>query len=321
MPRPRRYEFQGAFYHVYSRGNRRETIYRETDDFEKFEGILFEKAQISEIQLWGWCLMPNHFHMLVSTPQANLNVFMRRLLTSYALWFNKRHQLTGHVFESRYKARICDHDAYLLQLIKYIHLNPVRTRKHTLVQKLEDWKWSSHRFYLSPGAPEYVQKFINLILRRFGAGQLAWGNYQKFIKEGLNIGQGGAFEGMNANGFLGNPLFIDEIKNRFEVDRVKKGLSGDHEIKSIDILGEKVAEVLEVSPADLRSLNKERKLSRVRYLLMYLAKKYFRFTTTELGQYLNRDASTISHALHRMDDQIEKAPELEILRKALFKSG
>jgi putative transposase len=145
MPRPPRLEYPGAFYHVYSRGNRRERIFWGKEDYKVFEAILLEAGRWSGVRLYAWCLMPNHFHLLVETPEGNLSQFMRRLLTR-ARNFNKTHRLVGHVFQGRYRTVVCDKETYLLELVRYIHLNPIKVLKGSLAQRPEDWPWSSHRF-------------------------------------------------------------------------------------------------------------------------------------------------------------------------------
>src|SRR5438309_1141403 len=126
MPRKPRFQFEGAFYHVYSRGNRRGRIFLDGADYREFEELLLDLSVRCAIALYAWCLMPNHFHILVETPSANLAIFMHRLLTRYAIYFNRRYRLVGHVFQSRYHARHCDKEAYFLQLVRYIHLNPYK---------------------------------------------------------------------------------------------------------------------------------------------------------------------------------------------------
>src|SRR6266700_53739 len=132
MPRRPRLQFEGAFYHVFSRGNRRERIFWEDTDYAKFESIMMEAMNWSGVRLYAWCLMPNHFHLLA---------------TRYAKYFNWAHKKVGHVFQSRYGARLCDKEAYFTELIRYVHLNPYRIKGKALAS-LGSWKWSSHRFYM-----------------------------------------------------------------------------------------------------------------------------------------------------------------------------
>src|SRR3989338_3504994 len=128
MPRPLRLEFPGACYHVFSRGNERKEIFRSSDDYELFLGLLKDCADRFDFLVHAWCLMPNHFHLLIETNDSNLSHAMKRLLGVYTMRFNNKYHRRGHLFQGRYKAIIVDKDNYFLQLSRYIHLNPVKAR-------------------------------------------------------------------------------------------------------------------------------------------------------------------------------------------------
>ena len=142
MARPLRIEFPGALYHVTARGDRQEPIYEDDDDRKVFLDLLGKV-----IVEWNWvcqayCMMGNHYHLLVETPDGNLAKGMRQLNGVYTQLSNRRHQRVGHLFQGRYKAILVDRDEYLLELGRYVVLNPVRAR---LVKRVEDWPWSSYR--------------------------------------------------------------------------------------------------------------------------------------------------------------------------------
>lgn len=139
MSRPIRLEFEGALYHVSSRGDRREDIYESDGDRNAFLGLL---GNICERVNWvchAYCLMSNHYHLLIETPDANLSRGMRNLNGKYTQLFNRAHHRVGHVFQGRYKAIIVDADTYLMELARYVVLNPVRA---FMVDRPEDWPWS-----------------------------------------------------------------------------------------------------------------------------------------------------------------------------------
>jgi|SRR5579864_5366138 len=129
MPRPPRLQLEGALYHVFGRGNRRQRIFLDEADYREFEDFLLDAVERSGAVLFAWCLMPNHFHLLLQTLKANLSELMGRLLTGYARYFNRRYRLVGHLFQNRYKSILCEREAYLLELVRYIHLNPFRVKK------------------------------------------------------------------------------------------------------------------------------------------------------------------------------------------------
>src|SRR5665213_308797 len=151
MPRLRRIEYEGAIYHVLSRGDRKEPIFLDDVDRHDFLKTLAEGCQKAGFEVHAYCLMKNHFHMVVETPQANLVAGMRWLLSSYSLRLNHRHKLSGHVFSGRYKALVVDGSGggYLRTACDYTHLNPVRAKLLAPDSRLLEYPWSSFGYYLA----------------------------------------------------------------------------------------------------------------------------------------------------------------------------
>ena len=145
MSRPLRIEFPGAVYHVTSRGDRREPIYRDDADRSRQLEVLAQAAERFDAEVLAWCQMGNHYHLVVHTRQSNLSRFMRHLNGVYTQAFNRRHGLVGHLFQGRFKAILVDRDAYLLSLCRYIERNPVAAN---LVAEPANWEWSSCRAHL-----------------------------------------------------------------------------------------------------------------------------------------------------------------------------
>ena len=150
MPRPLRIEYEGALYHVMNRGDRREAIYLDDKDRERFLETLGEACAKTGWRVHAWCLMGNHFHLVVETPQANLVVGMKWLLGTYTQRFNRRHRHWGHLFGGRYKAQMIDgrSPAYLRTACDYVHLNPARAGNVADNEPLETYPWSSYPAYL-----------------------------------------------------------------------------------------------------------------------------------------------------------------------------
>ena len=146
MVRPLRIEYPDAWYHVMNRGRRGEQIFLEERDYKTFLELLMESAQLWHLRIVAYCQMPNHYHLLVQTPDANLSRCMRHINGVYTQRFNRLHQCDGQLFRGRYKAILVDADSYLLQLVRYIHRNPLRAG---IVEELSSYEWSSHRGYLS----------------------------------------------------------------------------------------------------------------------------------------------------------------------------
>ena len=153
MSRPLRVEFDGAAYHVTSRGNERRAIFRDDDDRRRFLQTLGECCGRFGLVVHAYCLMPNHYHLLATTPRANLSRAVGWLQATYSIRFNRRHHRCGHLVQGRFKAHLVQADAYARQLVRYVHLNPVRPRdrrKPVPAERkgfFEAYRWSSHRAY------------------------------------------------------------------------------------------------------------------------------------------------------------------------------
>jgi REP element-mobilizing transposase RayT len=152
MPRPLRIEYSGARYHVMSRGDRRETIFSDAQDYDLFLTTLGQACAKTGWEAHAYCLMSNHFHLVLETPQPNLVAGLRWMLGTYTQRFNGRHQHWGHLFGGRYKAQLIDEraPAYLVRACNYVHLNPARAGLLEKGGKLQTFSWSSYPAYLRP---------------------------------------------------------------------------------------------------------------------------------------------------------------------------
>jgi REP-associated tyrosine transposase len=152
MARPLRIEYPGAIYHVLSRGDRRQAVARNDADRNRFLDLLERTCKRTGWEIHAYCLMSNHFHLVVETPRENLSAGMQWLLGSYTQEFNRRHALSGHLFGGRYKALLVDgrKGDYLRQVCNYVHLNPVRAKMIKEHEKVDSYPWSSCALYLKP---------------------------------------------------------------------------------------------------------------------------------------------------------------------------
>jgi REP element-mobilizing transposase RayT len=162
MPRALRIEYPGAIYHLMNRGDRREPVFRDDADRRRFLATLAEACTKTDWQIHAFCLMGNHFHLVIETPSANLVAGMRWFLSTYTARFNRRHKLFGHVFSGRYKALIVDGsgNGYLRTVCDYVHLNPARANLLSPEQKLREFRWSSWPIYL--GAAEDRPRWLRV---------------------------------------------------------------------------------------------------------------------------------------------------------------
>ena len=183
MARPLRVEFPGAVYHVTSRGNARKAIYLSDGDRYDFLDVLHRVVQRYHWLCHSYCLMGNHYHFLFETPEANLSRGMRQLNGVYSQSFNRRHRRVGHLFQGRYKGQLVEDGSYLLEVARYIVLNPVRAK---MVRSPADYKWSSYR---STAGLRQAESFLSTawILDQFASNNhTARRRYQVFVRQGMN---------------------------------------------------------------------------------------------------------------------------------------
>lgn len=182
MSRPLRILFPGAIYHVTSRGNRRAPIFLDERDHLIWLDLLGEVAGKYSIKVMGYCLMPNHYHLLIETPIPNLSKAMHMLNARYCQHFNKRHGTSGHVIQGRFHAVLVKHIQQLLAVARYVVLNPVRAK---LVENPADWKWSHHRYILAPeAAPIWLE--TKWILGQFECDEPT-PRYAAFVMAGIQM--------------------------------------------------------------------------------------------------------------------------------------
>ena len=178
MARPLRIEYPGAFYHVTSRGNEQKDIFKSRNDREQFCSYLKSSAERYGANVHAYCLMSNHYHLLLETPEGNLSQIMRHINGAYTTYFNSKRKRAGHLFQGRYKAILIEADEYAAELSRYLHLNPV---KAGMVAKPQEYEWSSYRYYLGQTAtPAWLR--TDFVLSYFG-GMAGMENYREFVNE------------------------------------------------------------------------------------------------------------------------------------------
>lgn len=222
MSRPIRLEFPDALYHITSRGDRREDIYDDDADREAFLKIFSKVIEQNNWYCYSYCLMSNHYHLLVQTPDANLSKGMRQLNGIYTQYYNRRHGLTGHLFQGRYKSILVDQDAYLLELSRYIVLNPV---KAGMVKSVEKWVWSSYRAMVGmTPSPEWLSS--EFLLSQFSKQRkTAIKRYRQFVSEGLK--NSSIWHQLSNQVYLGDKAFVDRVQKYLPND------NGDIQIPKI----------------------------------------------------------------------------------------
>ncbi|MCP4406430.1 MAG: transposase [Gammaproteobacteria bacterium] len=211
MARPLRIEFSNALYHVTSRGDRREPIYEDDEDRQRFVSILTEVIAQMNWLCHAYCLMTNHYHLIIETPDGNLSKGMRQLNGVFTQSSNRRHHRSGHLFQGRYKAILVDKNSYLLELTRYVVLNPVRAG---LVLQAQDWPWSSYRAMM--GLDDLLEGLqTDALLALFSKNRAsARRQYARFVAEGIDAAS--PWEQLKGQIYLGNEQFVKHMQGKIK---------------------------------------------------------------------------------------------------------
>jgi len=287
MARKPRIEFSGAFYHVIARGNRRATLFHDAADFHAYLARLDRYRHRDGVTIHAYVLMSNHVHLLLETGAQPLSRTLQTLQFTYSQYYNRRYDKTGHVFQGRYQAILCDREAYLLELVRYLHLNPARIRT-----PLNPWtyRWSSHAAYLGRGGAVKVTTapVLEFFHRQRGPARQA---YRKFMLDGLAHGHQAQFYETVDQRFLGDERFIAEADRRTAASRE---VSIRPPRVAFGTLLTAVAHAYALPPRALLAAGRQRALVPARALLVYLARAWSQLTVRELARRLQRDPAMIS---------------------------
>ena len=278
MARPLRIEFKGAFYHVTARGNERGKIYYANADYEKFKDYLKDGQEKYGYRLHCYVLMTNHYHLLIETPDGNISKVMHYINGSYTTHINRKRKRSGHLFQGRYKAILIDRDSYLLELSRYVHLNPVRAR---IVSRPEDYPYSSYVSYISRKKDDcvYHELILGMISKDMKGSRKKYG---EFVEIGLENKIENPLMNVYGAAILGSKTFIRESLGKLKDGILYKGeiahrrqLQAAH--GSEDIIAA-ICSHLKVSRKDLL-----RKRGENRKIAIYLMKKLTGMSNEQIG--------------------------------------
>ncbi len=306
MARKPRIHCPGALYHVISRGNQRQDIFLDDKDLKTFLAYLSEYKTRYPFHLYAYSLMENHFHLLLKIEGTPLSKIMQSLLFRYTRYFNKRYGKVGHLFQGRYKAILCDKDAYLVELVRYIHLNPVRSG---VVMDPEKYVWTSHLDYLGKVKDGFIEE--DFVLGQFGGKKsLARRRYQRFVMEGLHSGHQEKYYQVKDQRILGEDSFVDRIKG-------EKGEREDavYDIP-IEVIAQEVSRTTGIDQDMLYSLTRNREGAKGRSLVAYLARVISGHLVTDVARHFQRSPMRMSQAIIQFEDRLRKNDHL---RKTIVK--
>ena len=299
MARPLRIEYPGAFYHVTSRGNERKPIFKSVRDREAFLGYLESATSRYGAIIHCYCLMDNHYHLLVETPDANLSAIMRHINGAYTSYFNVKRKRSGHLFQGRYKALLVDKDTYAMELSRYIHLNPVRAG---ITDRPEKYRWSSYRAFAGrDSAPGWL--FLDFILSYFGADRPASKKkYRKFVENALGQEIKSPIADLIAGTILGTDEFARMIKSKY-VTATKTGRNVPELRKLISRPG-----MEQIENAVDKEFGNQGKLAQT--VKMYLGRKLTDERLIEIGKKYGVGDSAVAEASRRLSIRMEREKEL-----------
>jgi putative transposase len=318
MPTVARLDMPGFLQHVIVRGVERREIFLDESDRQRFVDRLSDVLIETETLCYAWSLIPNHFHLLLLPTRFKLAVVMRRLLTGYAVTFNLLHDRVGHLFQNRYKSVICDKDGYLLELVRYIHLNPLRAGLVRTIGDLERYRWSGYAVLMGWGKME--GQVTEEVLEYFGqevAG--ARKRYGRFVEEGLKMGHrddlvGG--KGERGEGVAGGR---DRVDSRILGDKVfaravlseRRLVERAHVSIGLGDLVKVVSSFMVVEPILIRRPGKRRSVADARGVVSYVAIRELGYKGKEVGKELNLGPSGVSIALRRGETFLAERQELK----------
>ncbi|MEI7482184.1 MAG: transposase [Elusimicrobiota bacterium] len=303
-------------YHVIARGNERRSIFLEKEDYEDFLSRFKIALDKTGGKCLAWCLIPNHFHLLILRGKKPLAELMSRLMTGYAIGFNIRHKRCGHLFQNRYKGIICDEEEYFRELVAYIHLNPLRAKLVNDFKELGKYRWCGHGALIGMCKTGFLER--DYVLGHFGGKeQKAMQGYEAFLKERQDKYKGGEYSGgglIKSMGGLGNVLSCRRSGGR-EIfddrilgcgDFVESVLKEAGELPELHILPEEimrqVCEMTGVSKEAIIGGGKARKVVKARAVYCYLVKEKTKILGVELARELGLTCGAVSRLIERGKD-------------------
>jgi REP element-mobilizing transposase RayT len=320
MPRKARIDAPGALHHIIIRGIEKRQIFRDDKDRDQFVERLSDVIIETDTPCYAWALIPNHVHLLLKTGLTPIATIMRRLLTGYAIYFNRRHKRHGQLFQNRYKSILCQEEPYLHELVRYIHLNPLRAKLVKDLKALDKYSYCGHSAVIGKLKRDWQQ--IDYVLSLFGKRKSdAKKAYRQFVEKGVGQGRRPELTGGGLVRSIGGWTALRAIKN--EMARVKgdERILGDSdfveavlkeadeqltrryhlEAEGIDLdqVARRVAQVMNIEPYLMWERSRRPVVVAARDLLCYWASKELLMSATDLAKKLNLTQPAVSIAVRR----------------------
>jgi len=303
MTRPLRIEYPDAWYHVMNRARKRQEAFATVEDCNSFIDIIKDAAEIFNMKIAAYCLMANHYHLLVQTPDANLSRCMRHINGIYTQRYNARNGCDGTLFRGRYKSIVVDADSYLLELVRYIHRNPLRAG---IVAKLDDYEWSSHKGYVSKAKKwEWLHKdYILGMFSKDKRSQII--SYKRFISSEESAELIHYYSKKNIPSILGDKIFVKLLKDSFLKKKKEKEIPESTKLcpEVIDIK-QAVCAYYQKEEADLL-MSRRGVENEARDFAMYMLRVIRSERLTKIGEEFNlSNYSSVSTAIERIKRKMD----------------
>lgn len=303
MARKPRIHIPSAFYHVMLRGNAGDDIFFSNEERRHFCSLLQDGVTRFSYRIHAFCLMDNHVHLVIQVGNTSLSTIMQNLTSRYTRWFNSRHKRIGHLFQGRFKAIMVDEESYLLELVRYVHLNPVRAG---MVNQLDEHHWNSNMAYAGDMTCSWL--YTDEVLSMFSSNHdTARANFAQFMDEGESVSHRPEFHGGEIDARI---LGDDRFAERVLCDDRANNNNACSLTKAIEIVSQHYG----VSASALSERGRLRNLSEARAVIAWLLRNHGKESLSEVARYFNRDISTMSSAVRRLE---EKMRAKDSLRKAI----
>jgi REP element-mobilizing transposase RayT len=314
MARPLRITYPGAVYHITNRGVNKQPIFFEEEDYDKFLEYLAEVSERMQVIIHGYCLMSNHYHLEITTPNENISRTIQWLNQNYAGYVNNRYDRTGHLFQGRFKSVLIEAESHLAALTRYIHLNPVRAG---LVSAPFEYPWSSYQCYL--GLTDYEWLNTSVTLERFGKDlEEQRKNYQEFVEQEIAENP---LRDMVYGAILGSKAFVEKIQNKLQKkpeDREISRFKSAQRILSMDRIVEVISKNMQITQKELKRRGSKRNV--LREIAIYLCYMNCNTTNKEIGTYFGGiDSTSVSEVIRRLKVKMSKSKELRDITKTIKK--
>ncbi|RMF87410.1 MAG: transposase [Nitrospinota bacterium] len=303
MARPLRIEYEGAVYHVTGRGNEQQAIYFTPADYQKFLEYIKTAQQRYGILLHAYVLMTNHYHLLIETPEANLSKAMHSILSGYTMYINKKKERSGHLFQGRFRSIVVEKDRYLVELSRYIHLNPVRAQ---MVKRPEDYPHSSYPCYIGKEKSDLLT--TELVLSLYARDpKTAKQRYREFVESALGREIENPYNRVYGGMILGGESFIKDVLRRLKTkDLQREDISYRRELLGKADLEDIITHVALAYGLTVQEVQ-QGKNREARKVAIYLIKKHTAVTNREIGERFGGiSPSAVSKVVERTEREIEQ---------------